>query len=56
MQEKKKSTKKWKTKFWERERERYNLLCVERLCIKWEREVWIYSKRNGIRKTKTKGR
>ena len=49
MQKKKKKQKK-------NLRERNNIFCVEKLCIEWERELQIYSKRWGIRKTKNKRR
>ena len=40
----------------ERERERENVFCVEKLCIKCNRELQIYSKMMDIRKARNKGR
>ena len=37
-----------------REGERNNLLCMGKLCIEWESELQIYSKRIGIRRVKNK--
>ena len=41
-----------KKKEGEREGERNNLLCMGKLCIEWESELQIYSKRIGIRREK----
>ena len=38
----------------EKEGERNNFLCVEKLCIEWESELQTYSKGIGIRRAKNK--
>ena len=42
--------------FFERERERYNILCVRKISIECERELETYNKKMRIRRTKNKGR
>ena len=51
---KKKKPKNRKRKTWERERV-ITFLC-DKICLQWEREYQIYSKRIGIKIVKIKGR